>query len=66
MHGPVVHVGRDRLLNNSVESGVRVVSGVALSLLLVADEVLSGGLDTCILVTHDGLIHADSSEVWIG
>ena len=66
VHGPVVNVGRERLLNNGVEGRVRVVGWVALSLLLVADEMLGRCLHAGVLVTHDGLVHADTSEVGVG
>jgi hypothetical protein len=60
--GSVVHVGRDGLLHDSVEGSIGVVSGVALSFLLVANVMLSCGLHSSILDAHNGLVHADACK----
>jgi hypothetical protein len=41
VQGSVVHVGRERLLNDGVEGGVGVVGRVSLRFLLVSLNVLS-------------------------
>ena len=63
MHGAVVEVGGQSSDIGVGCSAVLGVDGVTGSLLLVRDEVLCSGLDTSILVTSDGLLHGNTSEV---
>ena len=65
MHGSVIDVGGNCFLNNICDSSIGVVGRVTLSLLLVTDEVLRGGLHASILVATNGLFHGDTGQVRI-
>lgn len=66
VHGSVVHVSGESLLVDLGDVAVLDEGGVSHNLLLVADEVLGGGLDTGVLVTGDGLLHGDTGQIGVG
>lgn len=65
--GTVFDVGRDGhlLLFVGLVVGIEGVLRVALSLLLVHDPVLGRSLNTDALNTKNGLLHGNTSEVWV-